>query len=910
MNPSLTLSSRYLTREEFLRLLGHAFDSRSYRFARQAALAWLAIYPGDLAVNFQHAAALAKDGKPAQALPILDRIMRMDPERGESYRLMADITQGVDVERHSRAKTMLVALGVDELMPGTSTAAKLRDARQATRQGQFEDADTLLRGILGEDLLSPLLEVSHLKAVKETHDAEFIRRLAEMYRVRFPDCIAVNLTLASAMMEVGEESGAVRILHQCAAADPAGEVATFLWGNEHPYRALWPEAMGIHFDLPVPAEVAFRLGWNQLPEGSPIEAVPSSQDFEVVPEQAATVEAIQDPEAAELPTVEEIPAVVEVASEPIDPPTALEAVDPEPTQEAAPVEPAAETEPATLAPAKAPGQDADVLKGVEAELKKLAKKINQPVMARTDGRFPVYVILSMKTGLEAQYGPNTSAVIDTEIKRLAGAIKKRTGWESLVYYADDAQCTETLGIQPAGKDPWKLKLALADLDKALAKRGEMIAMLLIVGGPDVVPFHELPNPTDDYDTKVLSDNPYSTLDSNYFIPEWPVGRLPGECGPDACLLIEELRFLIGYHQGGVKAKGLGASSVLSGILEAVKRILAVFGMKKTVPNTGYSASVWKRSSMAVFRPIGSPHQMMVCPPQKADTVPSERILSSELGYYNLHGVEEGGEWYGQKDPAENVSGPDYPVALTPKELRKNGHAPRIVFSEACYGGNITNKSEENALALKFLALGTLGVAASTCIAYGSVTPPLVAADLLGNYFWQHLRNGRPAGEALMAAKIEMAREMIRRQGFLDAEDQKTLISFVLYGDPLVSMEGRSKRVKSALRLKRQPRMKVAEEKPVTDVAHQPVPSEVIRQVKESMADYLPGLDSAEVTVHELEVVGGAAVPSGQKSTAAGQEGAYVVTMSKQIRSARNLHRHYIRATVNRQGKVVKLAVSR
>ena len=69
----------------------------------------------------------------------------------------------------------------------------------------------------------------------------------------------------------------------------------------------------------------------------------------------------------------------------------------------------------------------------------------------------------------------------------------------------------------------------------------MIGALLIVGGPEVIPFHRLPNPTDDMDREVESDNPYSTLDSNYFVPEWPVGRLPGESGQDAGMLIEQLR---------------------------------------------------------------------------------------------------------------------------------------------------------------------------------------------------------------------------------------------------------------------------------------------------------------------------------------------------------------------------------
>ena len=62
--------------------------------------------------------------------------------------------------------------------------------------------------------------------------------------------------------------------------------------------------------------------------------------------------------------------------------------------------------------------------------------------------------------------------------------------------------------------------------RSLKKRGERIGAVLIVGGPEVVPFHNLPNPVDDADVDVPSDNPYATSDENYFIPEWPVGRLP------------------------------------------------------------------------------------------------------------------------------------------------------------------------------------------------------------------------------------------------------------------------------------------------------------------------------------------------------------------------------------------------
>ena len=107
---------------------------------------------------------------------------------------------------------------------------------------------------------------------------------------------------------------------------------------------------------------------------------------------------------------------------------------------------------------------------------------------------------------------------------------------------------------------------------------------------------------------------------------------------------------------------------------------------------------------------------------------------------------------------------------------------------------------EDAISLKFLASGTKAVVGSTCTSYGSITTPLISADLLGKLFWNYLQEGYTAGAALQRAKIEMARQMDKRQGYLDGEDQKTLISFVLYGDPLAHVHDTQPNAKRAQRL--------------------------------------------------------------------------------------------------------------
>jgi hypothetical protein len=87
------------------------------------------------------------------------------------------------------------------------------------------------------------------------------------------------------------------------------------------------------------------------------------------------------------------------------------------------------------------------------------------------------------------------------------------------------------------------------------------------------------------------------------------------------------------------------------------------------------------------------------------------------------------------------------------------------------------------MALGLLAGGARGVVGSMGMAYGSLAPPLSGADLLALHFWRGLKEGLTMGEALLQAKLSLVREMVEGQGFLDGEDQKTVLSFVLYGDP-------------------------------------------------------------------------------------------------------------------------------
>jgi hypothetical protein len=527
--------------------------------------------------------------------------------------------------------------------------------------------------------------------------------------------------------------------------------------------------------------------------------------------------------------------------------------------------------------------------------------------------------MSTRRGLESQYGVQTASVLVDHMKNLATEIRKRPGWGAAVFLPDDPDSTCCYDVKPVlSHDPWKIKLCLGDLDKALGKHGQMIGALFIVGGPAVVPFHHLPNPTGDSDTDVPSDNPYATNDENYFIPEWPTSRLPGESGSDACLLIEKLRALTLLYSRQARTNGWGKRPSFW------RRLFLVFQRRFTGrrlhrrmrPSFGYAAQAWRRPSSEVFHPIGKPNTMLVSPPSHSGHLDNKGLFPSQLGYFNLHGIQDSAEWYGQKDLDESPDLPDYPVAFSPNDLKGDDQAPRIIFSEACYSASIDNKTIDTSLVLKFLANGTAAMVGSTAISYGSVTTPLTAADLLAQKFWQLLRDGQTIANALFLAKIQVAREMNKRQGYLDGEDQKTLLSFILYGDPLATLEDHRAASKSVTRSRVHPTMKTISDSHET-ASPESLSPEVMVQVREVVQKYLPGLSDAELTLKQ-QLCTCQKDPENCPSCQFYMKGfekvdglkRVVVTLSKEVKILQQVHHQYARLTLDSGGKLIKISASR
>jgi hypothetical protein len=369
---------------------------------------------------------------------------------------------------------------------------------------------------------------------------------------------------------------------------------------------------------------------------------------------------------------------------------------------------------------------------------------------------PAVLIVSSRNRLWQRYGPEGLEAIELAVEDLVDAMSERNLAGTPVY-TDDSPLLTNFGILPADSgQPSSVSRVLNELAERCGWLDEVPRYVLIIGDDDVVPFYRLENPSPDADTYVLSDHPYAVTPSEPLRPRFAVGRIPA---------------------GGLSE----LTAAIRAAAEAHRRLAR--GGELPLPETafGFSASVWKRAARSVFDAIGDPKSVRLSPPLMNGDAPAPGADGPRFRYYNLHGLSDSADWFGQRDPTFPADYPFFPVALRTEDIQD---APgSLVFSEACYGAHVQERATHDSIALTSLSRGALAFVGATGVAYGGLDGPLVSADLLAHRFWSAVLEGLPVGRALSRAKAELAGEAHARQGFLDAEDEKAIYNFVLYGDP-------------------------------------------------------------------------------------------------------------------------------
>ena len=265
--------------------------------------------------------------------------------------------------------------------------------------------------------------------------------------------------------------------------------------------------------------------------------------------------------------------------------------------------------------------------------------------------------------------------------------------------------------------------------------------VLIVGGAEVVPHLEVPNPVEsrlvDPDASVFNDDGYGDG-----LRGVPVGRLP-DFGP------RKLESFLGFLERSAEDGD-------------VSSLLAV-----TNP-------VWKRFTRRALDGF-SGEVVLRTAPGWTGADQDWQSGSASILYFNLHGLVDRPAWRGFDGNRGT-----WRNALLPRQVTRASVENALVLAENCYGANATLVPAKHSVASRMLEEGARAFIGATGLAYGSHSALhsaiLGGADLLAQKVLEGLSR-ESIGRALWAAKREVA-------NLGGPFAQKTSLQFVLYGNPL------------------------------------------------------------------------------------------------------------------------------
>ncbi len=661
------------------------------------------------------------------------------------------------------------------------------------------------------------------------------------------------LILACIRMETGRDVEGAALFHDALAQEPSLHIARRLLQG-HPLEAFLLEPM---------------VPWPQQRATSP--ALSEKRAPEAVPQAAFSSEA-------------------RGALHPQDPAPAREAWGPSLTP---------------AVPEEHPSPADPLLREMQEELERIAETL----LAREVASLPVQeqraptalLLVTSRKGLERAFRSEGGQAVLERLRALRAACEAR-GERARLLLVDDAEATAPFPpADPA--DPADVKRLLLQVKKGLEEAGHRPRYVLLVGGHRVVPPFRLPNPAEDDDGDLFTDHPYACAEGEMLLPHWAVGRLPDAESPRPDILLRLLDSLI-----QARREEDGHRHGLLGVLRVPWQKSRGNGARP-LPSLGFSASLWREASRAVYGAVADPKGLRMSPPltyQHLGTLLAERPA---VAYFNLHGLPESQCWYGQRDPLFRAEYPPFPLALRPADVDER-FRDSIVFTAACYGALCWGHQAENRLATRFLLAGARALVGSAGTSYGSLVPPVACADLLALHFLDAVAAGYPAGDALCYAKRQLAWEMMERQGYLDPEDQKTILTFTLCGDPSLPAKGRER----PLRALAFPEPEVAlvcsgtcEHAPSLHLAD--LAPKLLQEIRGMVADRLPDLRDAEVEVRSRPTCRGEC-RQGKARHPKGPPPALILSLRKRMRDDGYEHDLRVRVTAQANGQVLKVTMCR
>jgi len=359
------------------------------------------------------------------------------------------------------------------------------------------------------------------------------------------------------------------------------------------------------------------------------------------------------------------------------------------------------------------------------------------------------LIVTCKTRLQAIYGSNAYDRICEVLAVYGKTIRDNSGIEYDILAPDDPASAHLSGIDPIGSgDASAIAAAIRAVRAHLA-----VDSVLLIGGPDIVPFHHLDNTVEgDGDPHVPSDNPYGCATAEparMFAPDIPVGRITGQQGGGVQSLVDQIARITEFHRSIPPRAGAWA----------------------------LGCATWSPFTTAVAATM-NPGAVVWSSPASVVDGHTVADLGKQLLYFNLHGAANVAAWKGA-----GISGQT--DAVTPASLAAADLNGAVVFAANCYGAHIAGKSAADSCALAAVQAGARSFIGSTCFSYGAATSLLAVpqfSDQLAQLFFAKLATASSAGWALQQARVEYVKA-VRVGGALEPKERKTALQFIFLGDP-------------------------------------------------------------------------------------------------------------------------------
>ncbi len=377
--------------------------------------------------------------------------------------------------------------------------------------------------------------------------------------------------------------------------------------------------------------------------------------------------------------------------------------------------------------------------------------------------------ITVRGALKRKYSATALARIETAIRAWIKADAAR-GFRTIHVNIDDPQAVAAYGVAPltGAVTAVKVKEVLDALVAATAPD-----YIVILGADDVVPYFMTPNPSfsttigGDNDDEVPTDNPYASTSSfnlakrsTYLVPDRVVGRIPDLPGS------HDPSWLIDYLKHATRWVSQPAA---------------------TYRKTGLSVccALWRPSGLECMRQLGAPlADLLVSPPTDGKATALRARHKSLRHLFKCHGNDLSTEFAG-----EGTGGS--PVVLSSAAIDGRITPGVVVGAMCCYGAKVFDPNHPAALQpgqppipSVYLRQGAHGFLGATTLAWvGEDT--MLCADWVATSFLQHATSGASLGRAALEAKQDLLR-WLQQQGLRpDRADEKTLLQFVLLGDPSI-----------------------------------------------------------------------------------------------------------------------------